>query len=77
MVPISGTSAIVASLLALAFKHLFGLGEAMADGFVKEECVHGALVGGASLKADQFLEIVSITAVAKERQSVRPDGADQ
>ena len=48
-----------------------------ADGFVKEECVHGALVGGASLKADQFLEIVSITAVAKERQSVRPDGADQ
>ena len=47
------------------------------DGFVKEECVHGSLVGGASLKADQFLEIVSITAVAKERQSVGLDSADR
>ena len=47
------------------------------DEFVKEECVHGALVGGASLKADQFLEIVSITAVAKERQSLGRDSADQ
>ena len=33
-------------------------------GFVAETCVHGALVGGASLKADQFLEIAQITAEA-------------
>ena len=33
--------------------------------FVAEPCVHGALVGGASLKADQFLEIARLTAEAK------------
>lgn len=33
--------------------------------FVAERCVHGALVGGASLKADQFLEIARLTAEAK------------
>ena len=33
--------------------------------FVTERCVHGALVGGASLNADQFLEIAQITAEAK------------
>ena len=34
-------------------------------GFVKEESVHGALVGGASLQAGQFVEIARITARAK------------
>lgn len=34
-------------------------------GFVKEKAIHGALVGGASLRADQFAEIVRITAQAK------------
>ena len=33
--------------------------------FVTERCVHGALVGGASLNADQFLEIAQITGEAK------------
>ena len=33
-------------------------------GFAAESFVHGALVGGASLKADQFLEIAQITAAA-------------
>ena len=33
--------------------------------FVKEESIHGALVGGASLRADQFVEIARITAQAK------------
>ena len=33
--------------------------------FVTERCVHGALVGGASLRADQFLEIAQLTAEAK------------
>ena len=36
-------------------------------GFVREESVHGALVGGASLNADQFVEIVRITADIKNR----------
>ena len=35
------------------------------EGFVAEECVHGALVGGASLRAGQFAEIVGMTARAK------------
>ena len=34
-------------------------------GFVKEKAIHGALVGGASLRADEFAEIVRITAQAK------------
>jgi len=33
--------------------------------FVAVGCIHGALVGGASLRADQFLEIVQVTAEAK------------
>ena len=32
--------------------------------FVSFECIHGALVGGASLRADQFLEIVQATSEA-------------
>ena len=35
------------------------------EAFVREEHVHGALVGGASLRSDQFVEIVRITAKAK------------
>ena len=35
------------------------------EAFVKEEHIHGALVGGASLRADQFAEIAGITATAK------------
>jgi triosephosphate isomerase len=35
------------------------------SGFAAEECIQGALVGGASLRADQFLEIAQLTAVAK------------
>ena len=35
------------------------------EGFVREESVHGALVGGASLRADQFAEIVRTTARVK------------
>ena len=31
-------------------------------GFMEQECVHGALVGGASLRSDQFVEIVRIAA---------------
>jgi triosephosphate isomerase len=34
-------------------------------GFVAQECIHGALVGGASLQAGQFLEIIKQTAAAK------------
>ena len=34
-------------------------------GFASQDNVHGALVGGASLRADQFLEIVRLTAEAK------------
>ena len=34
-------------------------------GFLAESCIHGSLVGGASLQADQFLEIAKITAEAK------------
>ena len=33
--------------------------------FVGERCIHGALVGGASLQASQFVEIVRTTAEAK------------
>ncbi len=33
--------------------------------FVREDCIHGGLVGGASLRADQFAEIVRITASVK------------
>ena len=36
-------------------------------GFAAECSIHGALVGGASLQADQFLEIARITAEAKGR----------
>ena len=36
-----------------------------AEGYLKQESVHGALVGGASLQADQFVEIVRITDRAK------------
>ena len=35
------------------------------EGFVSEEHIHGALVGGASLKADQFVEIARITSSVK------------
>ena len=35
------------------------------SGFAGESCIHGALVGGASLRADQFLEIAQLTAEAK------------
>ena len=35
------------------------------SGFASEDSVHGALVGGASLRADQFLEIARLTAEAK------------
>ncbi len=37
------------------------------DGFAQQSCIHGALVGGASLQADQFLEIARVTAEAKAR----------
>ena len=37
------------------------------SGFAGESCIHGALVGGASLNADQFLEIARLTAEAKNR----------
>jgi triosephosphate isomerase len=36
-------------------------------GFASQDSVHGALVGGASLRADQFLEIARLTAEAKGR----------
>ena len=35
------------------------------EGFIKEKDIHGALVGGASLRADQFSEIVRITSEVK------------
>ena len=35
------------------------------DGFNQQNCIHGALVGGASLQADQFLEIASAIAGGK------------
>ena len=35
------------------------------SGFAGETCIHGALVGGASLRAGQFLEIAQLTAEAK------------
>jgi triosephosphate isomerase len=33
--------------------------------FASQTCVHGALVGGAALKPDQFLDIARLTAEAK------------
>lgn len=36
-----------------------------AADFAAEGCIHGSLVGGASLRADQFLEIARLTAEAK------------
>jgi triosephosphate isomerase len=35
------------------------------SGYAAQGCIHGALVGGASLQADQFVEIVRITSRAK------------
>ena len=35
------------------------------EGFVKEKSIHGALVGGASLKAEQFSKIARITSEVK------------
>ncbi len=46
---------------------LYG-GSVTADsvrGFVEQECIHGALVGGASLRAREFAEIVRATADVK------------
>ena len=34
-------------------------------GFASQACVHGVLVGGASLRADQFVEIVKVVGRAK------------
>ena len=39
-----------------------------AAAFAAESCIHGSLVGGASLRPDQFLEIARITAEAKAVQ---------
>ena len=36
-----------------------------AAAFAAESCIHGSLVGGAALRADQFLEIARLTAEAK------------
>jgi triosephosphate isomerase len=36
-----------------------------AAGYAAESCIHGALVGGASLRADQFLDIAKQTIKAK------------
>ncbi len=36
------------------------------EGFVRKKSIHGALVGGASLRADQFAEIVRTTARVKD-----------
>ena len=33
--------------------------------FAEQRCIHGALVGGASLQANQFLQIIQATALAK------------
>ena len=35
------------------------------DSFAEQSCIHGALVGGASLQADQFLEVGRVVAEAK------------
>ena len=46
---------------------LYG-GSVTADsvrGFVELECIHGALVGGAALRAEEFTQIVRITAEVK------------
>ncbi|MCH8108483.1 MAG: triose-phosphate isomerase, partial [Chloroflexi bacterium] len=37
------------------------------DSFAQQSCIHGALVGGASLQAGQFLEIAKGIAGAKAR----------
>lgn len=34
-------------------------------GFAAQDCIHGALVGGASLQAEQFVEIARLAAAAK------------
>ena len=34
-------------------------------GFVEQACIHGALVGGASLRAGEFAEIVRVTGEVK------------
>ncbi len=52
---------------ALAIPLLYG-GSVTADsvqGFVEQSCIHGALVGGASLKAEEFAQIVQTTAQVK------------
>lgn len=52
---------------ALEVPLLYG-GSVTADsvqGFVEQDCIHGALVGGASLKAEEFAQIVRITAQVK------------
>jgi triosephosphate isomerase len=52
---------------ALAIPLLYG-GSVTADsvqGFVEQACIHGALVGGASLKAEEFAQIVRTTAQVK------------
>ena len=35
------------------------------SGYAAQECIHGALVGGASLQVNQFVEIVTLAAAAK------------
>ena len=35
------------------------------QGFVEQSCIHGALVGGASLKPDDFTEIIRTVAQVK------------
>jgi triosephosphate isomerase len=52
---------------ALEVPLLYG-GSVTADsvqGFVEQACIHGALVGGASLKAEEFAQIVRTTAQVK------------
>ena len=52
---------------ALEVPLLYG-GSVTADsvqGFVEQDCIHGALVGGASLKAEDFAQIVRISAQVK------------
>ena len=52
---------------ALEVPLLYG-GSVTADsvqGFVEQNCIHGALVGGASLKAEEFAQIVRTTAQIK------------
>ena len=52
---------------ALEVPLLYG-GSVTADsvqGFVEQDCIHGALVGGASLKAEDFAQIVRTIAQVK------------